>query len=88
MGTPLSGDNGAHGAFQSSSNPKAPHPLGTVGALSLQEDPPGPGGCGPMQKTGSPGPWGRAHWLAHPPWICQPHDSPSLGNKPAQASGM
>ena len=31
-----------------------------------------------MQKTGSPGPWGRAHWLAHPPQLRQPRDSPSL----------
>ena len=47
------------------------------------------GGGGPMQRgLGSPGPWGRAHWLAHPPQLCQPHDSPSLGTKPAQASGM
>ena len=76
-------------AFQSSSSPEAPHPLGAVGVVSLQEDPPGSGGCGLMQRgAGMPGPRGRAHWLAYPPRLCQPHDSPSLGNKPAQASGM
>ena len=51
--------------------------------------PPGSGCCGPLQRgAGMPGPWGRAHWLVHPPQLCQPHDSPSLGTKPAQASGM
>ena len=45
------------------------------------------GGGGPKQRgLGSPGPW--AHWLAHPPQLRQPRDSPSLGTKPAQASGM
>ena len=47
------------------------------------------GGCGLMQRgRGSPGPCDRAHWLAHLPQLHQPHDSPSLGNKPAQASGI
>jgi hypothetical protein len=42
----------------------------------------GSGGCGTMWRgAGSPGPWGRAHWLAHLPQLRQPHDSPSLGNK-------
>ena len=51
--------------------------------------PPGSGGCGPLQRgAGTPGPWGRAYWLVHPPQLCQPHDSLSLGTKPAQASGM
>ena len=51
--------------------------------------PPGSEGCGPVQRgTGTPGPWGRAHWLARPPQLRQPHDCPSLGTKPAQASGM
>ena len=31
--------HGAHGAFQSSSSPEAPHPAGAVGMVSLQEDP-------------------------------------------------
>ena len=31
---------------------------------------------------------GRAHWLAHPPHLPQPQDSPAKGLKPAQASGM
>ena len=45
------------------------------------------GACGLMQRgAGSPGPWAR--WLAHPPQLRQPRDSPSLGTKPAQASGM
>ena len=74
------------GGFQSSSSPEAPRPLGAVGVVSLQEDPPGSGGCGPVQRgTGLPGPWGRAHWLAHPPNLPQPQDSPSKGPK---ASGM
>ena len=78
-----------HRAFQSSSSPEASHPLGAVGVVSLQEGPSGSGGCGTMWRgAGSPGPRGRAHWLAHPPQLCQPHDSPSLGNQPAQASGM
>ena len=86
---PTTRRHGAHRVFQSSSSPEAPHPLGAVAIVSLQEDPPGSGGCGPGQRgAGSPGPWGRAHWLAHPPQLRQPHDSPSLGNKPAQASGM
>ena len=51
--------------------------------------PPGSGGCGPVQRgAGTPGPRGRAHWLVHPPQLHQPHDSPSLGTKSAQASGM
>ena len=88
-GNPTTRRHGAHGAFQSSSSPEAPHPLGAVGVVSLQEDPPGSGGCGLMQRgAGMPGPWDRAHWLAYPPRLCQPHDSPSLGNQPAQASGM
>ena len=88
-GNPNTRRHGAHGAFHSSSSPKAPHPFGAVGIVLVQEDPPGSGGCGLQQKgTGSPGPCGRAHWLAHPPQLHQPHDSPSLGNKPAQASGM
>ena len=81
--------HGALGAFQSSSSPEAPHPLGAVGVVLVQENPPGSGGCGLQQRgTGSPGPCGRAHWLAHTPQPHQPHDSPSLGNEPAQASGM
>lgn len=49
----------------------------------------GSGGCGPLQRgAGTPGPRGRAHWLVHPPQLPQPHDCPSLGTKPAQASGM
>ena len=87
-GNPNTRRHGAHRVFQSSSSPEAPHPLGAVGVVSLQEGPPGTGGCGPVQKTGSPGPWGRAHWLAHPSQLRQPRDSPSLGNKPAQASGI
>ena len=79
----------AHRAFQSSSRPEVAHPLGAVGIVSLEEDVPASGGCGLMQRgRGSPGPWGRAHWLAHSPQLRQPHDSPSSGNKPAQASGM
>ena len=49
------------GAFQTSSSPEAPRPLGAVGVVSVQEDPPGSGGHGLVQRgTGSPGPWGRA----------------------------
>ena len=81
-GNPITRRHGAHGAFQSSSCPEAPHPLGAVGLVSLQEDLSGSGGCGTMWRgAGSPGPWGRAHWLAHLPQLRQPHDSPSLGNK-------
>ena len=68
--------------------PRGSISFAAVGIVSLQEDPPGSGGCGPGQRVGDfPGPWGRAHWLAHSPQLRQPHDSPSLGNKPAQASG-
>ena len=50
------------GGFSNFSSPEAPHPLGAVGVVSLQEDPPGSGDCGPVQRgTGTPGPWGRAH---------------------------
>ena len=50
--------------------------------VSLQEDPPGSGGCGSVQRgMGSPGPGGRAHWLSHPPRLPQPQDSPSKGPK-------
>ena len=88
-GNPNTRRHGARGAFQSSSSPEAPHPLGAVGVVLVQGDPPGSGGCGLQQKgTGSPGPWGRDHWLARPPQLRQPCDSPSLGNQPAQASGM
>ena len=88
-GNPITWKCGAQGAFQSSSSPEAPHPLGAVGVVLVQGDPPGSGGCGLQQKgTGSPGPWGRDHWLARPPQLRQPCDSPSLGNQPAQASGM
>ena len=88
-GNPNTRRQGAHWAFQSSSSPEVAHPLDAVGVVSLQEDVPASGDCGLMQRgRGSPGPWGRAHWLAHPPQLHQPHDSPSLGNKPAQASGM
>ena len=81
--------HGAHGAFQSSPSPEVAHPLDAVGVVPLQEDVPASRGCGLMQRgKGSPGPWGRAHWLAHPPQLRQPRDSPSLGTKPAQASGM
>ena len=72
-----------------SSSLEAPQPLGAVGVVSLQEDPPGSGDCGPVQRgTGTPHPWGMAHWLAYPPQLLQPQDSPSMGPKPAQASGM
>ena len=88
-GNPTTRRHGANGACQSSSSPEAPNALGAVVILSLQMEPPGSGGCGLMQRgTGSPGPWGRAHWLVHPPQLHQPHDSPSLGTNPAQASGM
>ena len=84
-GNPTSRRHGAHGAFQSSSSPEAP--LGAVGVVSLQEDLSGSGGCGTMQRgAGSPGPWGRAHWLAHSPQLRQPRDSPSLGTKSAQVT--
>ena len=88
-GNPNTRRHGAHGAFHSSSRPKAPHPFGAGGIVLVQEDPPGSGGCGPVQRGGSTrGPWGRAHWLARPPQLRQPHYSPSLGTKPVQASGM
>ena len=45
-GNPTTWKCGTQGAFQSSSSPEAPHPLGAVGVVSLQEDPPGSGGCG------------------------------------------
>ena len=69
--------------------PRAPHPLGAVGVVSLQEDPldlevVGP--CRGEQACQVHG--GRAHWLVYPPQVRQPHGSPSLGTKPAQASGM
>ena len=38
-GNPNTRKHGAHGAFQSSSSPEAPHPVGAVGMVSLQEDP-------------------------------------------------
>ena len=38
-GNPNTRRHGAHGAFQSSSSPEAPHPAGAVGMVSLQEDP-------------------------------------------------
>ena len=38
-GNPNTRRHGAHGAFQSSSSPEAPHPVGAVGVVSLQEDP-------------------------------------------------
>ena len=82
---PTSRRHGAHGAFQSSSSPEAP--LGAVGVVSLQEDLSESGGCGAMQRgAGSPGPWGRDHWLAHSPQLRQPRDSPSLGTKSAQVT--
>ena len=87
-GNPTTRRHGAHRAFQSSSSPEPPHPLGAVGVVSLQEDLLGSGGCGPKQRgAGMPGPRGRAHWLAHPPQLRQPRDSPSLGTRSAQASG-
>ena len=51
---PTTRRHGAHGVFQSSFSPEAPYPLGAVAVVSLQEDPPGSGGCGPGQRgTGS-----------------------------------
>ena len=38
-GNPTTRRHGALGAFQSSSSPEAPHPLGAVGVVPLQEDP-------------------------------------------------
>ena len=68
--------------------PRGSMSFAAVGIVSLQEDLPGSGGCGPGQREGDmPGPWGRAHWLAHPPQLRQPRDSPSSGTKSAQASG-
>ena len=85
-GNPITWRRGAQGAFRSSSSPEAPRPLRAVGVVSLQEDPPGSGGCGLVQRgTGPPGPWGRVHWLAHSSHLPQPQDSPSKGPK---ASGM
>ena len=88
-GNPNTRRHGARGAFQSSSSPEAPHLLGAVGVVSLQEDPldlevVGP--CRGEQACQVHG--GRAHWLVYPSQVRQPHDSPSLGTKPAQASGM
>ena len=61
-GNPITWTHGAQGAFHSSSSPEAPHPVGAVGVVSLQEDSPGSGDCGPVQRgTGTPGPWGRVH---------------------------
>ena len=80
------------GGFSNSSSPEAPHPLGAVGIVSLQEDLPGSGGCGPVHRgTGLPGPWGRAHSLAHPsqlprPKIVHPRD-PSLPRLQGYGSG-
>ena len=45
-GNPNTRRHGADGAFQSSSSPEAPHPLGAVGVVSPQKDLPGSGGCG------------------------------------------
>ena len=88
-GNRITWKHGVQGAFQSSSSPVAPHPLGAVGVVSLQEDLPGSGCCGPLHRgTGLPGPWGRAHWLAHPPQLPQSQDRPSKEPKPAQASGI
>ena len=54
--------HGAHAAFRSSSSTQAPHPLGAVGIVSLQEDLLGSGGHEPMQRGMSTSdPWGRAH---------------------------
>ena len=47
-GNPITWKPGTQGAFQSSSSPEAPYPLGAVDVVSLQEDPPGSGGCGPV----------------------------------------
>ena len=38
-GNPTTRRHGARGAFQSSSSPEAPRPLGAVGVVPLQEDP-------------------------------------------------
>ena len=86
---PVTWRHGAQGAFQSSSSPEAPYPLSAVGVVSLQAELPGSGGCGLVQRgTGTPGPLGRAHWLAPPSHLPQSQDSPSKGPKPDQASGM
>ena len=80
-GNPVTWRHGAQGLSRALPA-QTPHPLGAVGVVSLQEGPPGSGGCGPVQRgTGSPGPWGRAHWLARPPQLPQPQDSPSKGPK-------
>ena len=87
-GNPNTRRHGAREAFQSSSSPEAPHLSGAVGVVSLQEDLLDLEVVGPCkgEQARQAGLW--AHWLAHPPQLRQPHDSPSLGNKPAQASGM
>ena len=48
-GNPNTRRHGAHGDFQSSSSPEAPHPLGAVGIVSLQEDPLGLEVVGPCR---------------------------------------
>ena len=80
-GNPITWRHGAQGLSRALPA-QTPRPLGVVGVVSLQEGPPGSGGCGPVQRgTGSPGPWGRAHWPAHPPHLPQLQDSPSKGPK-------
>ena len=86
-GNPTSGDRSPWG-FSKLFQPRCSTSFGCSRHSFTAGGPPGTWGCGPMHKTGSPGPWGRAHWLAHPPQLRQPRDSPSLGNKSAWASGM
>ena len=60
-GDPTTRRHGAHAAFRSSSSAEAPHPLGAVGIVSLQEDLLGSGGHEPMQRgISTSDPWGRA----------------------------
>ena len=82
-GNPITWKHGAH-VFS-----KLFHPRGSTSFGFNRYSFTASGACGLMQRgAGSPGPCGRARWLAHPPQLRQPHDSPSLGTKPAQASGM
>ena len=61
-GDPTTRRHGAYMAFRSSSSTEAPHLLGAVGIVLLQEDLLGSGGHEPMQRgIGTSDPWGRAH---------------------------
>ena len=89
MGTPPSGDAEPRGLCKVLPVQRPHHPLGALWLVLLQEDPPGSGDWGLIQRGKEVHVYrggGLIAWRSSPD--PQPHYSPAWGPKPTQAPGM